>query len=329
MRSIKDLILSKDSRAQFFEKYGTVLILLGMIVIMSFLKPEFLTHSNLINIIRQQTPIAIIALGITFAIISGGIDISAGSVVAMCAVVVALCAKVDSAGVPKYPLVITVLICLAVGGLAGTVNGLVISYGNVPPFIATLGMMSAARGVALIISDGRPVTGFSKEFDFIGGGSFLSIPVPLFILAVMFIVAYIILHKTKFGIYVYAIGSSELAAEVSGIKVKRVKTFIYTIVGLFTGVAAVVLASRTLSGQPAVGTGWELNAITAAVIGGSSLSGGIGTITGTFIGALIMGVLTNGMTMLRISPAMQMVVRGAVIVTAVLLDERKHGFRKR
>ncbi|MCF7945114.1 MAG: ABC transporter permease [Spirochaetia bacterium] len=323
--SIKQLF-NRENRGKFFEKYGTILILVIMIVFMTIIKPSFFTFNNLTNIIRQQTPIAIMALGVTFTIISGGIDISGGSVIAMSAVTLSVFAKVNPDGL-ALPLIIPILASIISAGLAGMLNGLVISYGRVPPFIATLGMMSIARGIALIISKGRPITGFTEAFDFIGGGSILGIHFPIFILILVYFIGFIILHLTKFGTYVFAIGSSQMAAEVSGINVRNIKMYIYTLSSIFTGIAAIILASRTLSGQPGVGQGWELDAITAVIIGGASFTGGIGTVFGTLIGALIMGVLINGMTILQIPPSVQMVVRGSVIVFAVLMDERKHKYK--
>jgi len=302
-----------------------------MALLMTLLKPQFLTSNNIImNIIRQQTAEAIMAVGITFTIISGGIDISGGSVIALCSVVVALFAHPvgDAAGPGQFPLIVTILAGIVVGGILGTISGLVISYGSLLPFIATLGMASAARGLALIVSGGRPVNGFTKAFDFIGGGSVLGIPILIFILAFVFVIGYILLHKTKFGTYVYAIGGNEVAAIVSGVKVKRNKTLVYTLAGSFNGIAAVALASRILAGVPSVGVGYELSAIAMAVIGGVSFSGGIGNIFGTIVGAFIVGILTNGMTMLQIDSSLQMVVKGAVIVSAVLLDERKYRYKK-
>ncbi len=320
-------LLNKDGRSNFFEKFGTILILIGMALILFFLKEDFMSYKNITNIIRQQTPIMIMAIGVTLTIISGGIDVSGGAVIAFCSVVVATMAHPAGhvSGIGPFPLIVPILAGIIVGAVCGFLNGLSISYGNVPPFIATLGMMSVARGGALIISNGKPINGFTEPFNYIGGGELFGVlPFPIVILIVIFIVAMLLLHKTKFGVYVFAIGSNEVAAVVSGIKVKRIKTMVYTFAGIFTGCAAVVLTSRILAGQPAVGNGYEMDAITGAVIGGASFSGGIGTIFGTIIGALIMGVLTNGMTMLQITPAVQMIVKGAVIVGAVLLDERKH-----
>lgn len=330
MSPIELKLFTKDGRSRFFEKYGTILIFIVMVILMALIKPEFLTYKNIINVIKQQTPIVIIALGVTFTIISGGIDISGGSIIALCSVVIAMLAHPvgDAAGPGQLPLIVTILAGIVVGGILGTISGLVISYSNVPPFIATLGMMTAARGLALIVSGGRPVSGFTKAFDFIGSGSVLGIPILIFILAFTFVISYILLHKTKFGIYVFAIGGNEMAAIVSGVKVKRNKTLVYMLAGSYCGIAAVALTSRILAGVPSVGGGYELSAITIAVIGGTSFSGGIGSIFGTIVGGGIVGVLNNGMTMLQIDPALQMVVKGAVIVGAVLLDERKHRYKK-
>lgn len=320
---IKPLFTKKVLKNKFFEKYSMVLILLFFILLMSIITPSFFTYGNLTNIIRQQTPVAIMAIGVTFAIISGGIDISGGSVIAMSAVSLAFFAQVNSDG-SSYPIIVPIIISILVGALAGFLNGLFISYFNIPPFIATLGMMSIARGIALSISKGRPITGFTEAFNFIGGGILFGIPFPIYILIAVYLFGFILLHWTRFGIYVFALGSSQMAAEISGINIKKIKTSIYTLSGMFTGIAAIILASRTLSGQPAVGQGWEMDAITAAIIGGASFTGGVGSVIGTLIGALILGVLANSMTILMISPYVQMIVRGAIIILAVLLDERKH-----
>lgn len=325
----KEVYLSaKEKRSRFFEKYGLLLILLGMCLIMTLLKPEFLTYRNLSNILRQQTPIAIMSLGVTFTIISGGIDVSGGSVIALCSVICASLAHpaANGSGAGEFPFIVTLLTPILAGGALGTLNGLVISLGRIPPFIATLGMMATARGLALIISDGKPINGFTEHFNYIGRGVLFGVPFPIYILAFAAIIAYIILHKTKFGVSVFSIGSNETAAVVSGVNVKRNKTLVYTLAGALTGIAAIVLTSRTLAGQPASGVGYEMDAITGAVIGGTSFAGGIGTIVGTIIGAIIMGILSNGMTMLQIDPSLQQVVKGLVIVGAVLLDERKHHF---
>lgn len=317
----------KERLSRFFDKYAIYVILLLMIVVMAILKPDnFPKLNNFTNIMRQMTPIGIMALGVTFCIITTGTDLSGGSVLALCSVVAAHMAHplADGSGA-VYPLAVTIGMTLAVGGLAGLINGVVISYGKVPPFIATLGMMSVARGAAMLLSGGRPIGNFTESFKSLGGGvvgGFL--PVPVIIFAVCALLAYIILHRSKFGTYIYAIGGNENAARVSGISVNKMLVLVYMLAGITYGIAAVVLTARQESGVPSAGIGYDMEAITCAIIGGSSFSGGIGTIGGTVVGALIMGVLANGMTMLRVNPNWQTVVKGAVIIAAVLLDMRKN-----
>lgn len=318
---------AKKSRiAKFLTKYAIYFILLVLVIVMSILKPDnFLKLNNLTNILRQMTPIGIMALGVTFCIITAGTDLSGGSVLAMCSVIAAHLAHPGAGGGSMYPLAVTIVVTMLAGGLAGLVNGVVISYGKVPPFIATLGMMSIARGAAMLLSNGRPIGNFSAAFKFLGGGmigGILPMPVVVFLICAVF--AYVLLHRTKFGTYVYAIGGNENAAMVSGISVNKIKTVVYILAGMFYGVASIVLTARQESGVPSVGLGYDMEAITCAIIGGSSFSGGIGTISGTFVGALIMGVLANGMTMLQVNPNWQMVVKGSVIILAVLFDMRKN-----
>lgn len=317
----------KEKLSRFFDKYAIYVILLLMIIVMSILKPDnFPKMNNFTNILRQMTPIGIMALGVTFCIITTGTDLSGGSVLALCSVVAAHLAHpmVDGSGA-VYPLAVTIAATLAVGGLAGLINGVVISYGKVPPFIATLGMMSVARGAAMLLSGGRPIGNFTASFKFLGGGvvgGFL--PVPVIIFAICAFLAFVILHRSKFGTYIYAIGGNENAARVSGISVNKMLVMVYMLAGMTYGIAAIVLSARQESGVPSAGIGYDMEAITCAIIGGSSFSGGIGTIGGTVVGALIMGVLANGMTMLRVNPNWQTVVKGAVIIAAVLLDMRKN-----
>jgi len=314
------MTLSKEKVSAFVSKYSMYLILVGMIIIMSVLKGEnFNTWNNYRNIIRQMTPIGIMALGVTFCIITEGTDLSGGSVIAMCSVVAAHMAHPG-----EFSLIVTILVTVLAGILAGSINGAVIAYGKVPPFIATLGMMSAARGAAMLLSDGKPISNFSGGFKFIGGGSIGIVPMPVIVFAICCIIAYILLQKTKYGAYIYAIGGNENAAIVSGVNVKSIKMSAYALAGMFTAIGAIVLTARQESGQPQMGVGYDMEAITCAIIGGTSFSGGIGTISGTIVGALIMGVLANGMTMLQVNPNWQMVVKGVVIVLAVLLDMYKN-----
>lgn len=288
---------------------------------MSILKPNnFPKLNNFTNILRQQTPIGIMALGVTFCIITAGTDLSGGSILAMCSIIAAHLAHPNAAGTgSQFPLVITILLTMLAGGAAGMVNGLVVAVGKVPPFIATLGMMSIARGAAMLMSDGRPIGNFHEGFKFLGRGM-----MPIIIFVICTVIAYILLHRTKFGTYVYAIGGNENAALVSGINVKLITTSVYVLAGMFYAIAAVVLTARQEAGAPGSGVSYDMEAITCAIIGGASFSGGIGTIAGTFVGALIMGVLANGMTMLQVNPNWQMVVKGAVIILAVLFDMLKN-----
>jgi len=326
MKTPITLKLNKDKVQIFTDRFGTLLILLAMMLLMYLLKGNrFISATNLLNIVRQQSIITLMALGVMLTIITGGTDLSGGSVISLCSCVIALLAHPVEMGsnVGQYPLVIPLVTGVLTGAVCGLVNGIFISYGNVPPFIATLGMMTAARGMALIISNSKPINGFTKTFDAIGGGNLYGIPIPVFILLIGIVIMYLILHKSKFGTYVYAIGGNEVAANVSGIGVKRNKAIVYMLAGTFTGIGAIILTSRTMAGNPSSGTGYEMDAITGAIIGGTSFSGGVGRVVNTVIGALIMGVLTNGMTIMQIDPNLQMIVKGAVIVFAVLLDQMK------
>lgn len=317
------IVDKKDFKTIFIEvilkRYGTVLVLLGMVILMSILSPNFLKVQNLLNIVRQVSVTAIIAIGVTMVIITGGIDLSSGSVIALVSVVVASLAHPDT-----FPLFVPILAGLAVGALTGFINGGIIAKGNIPPFIATLGMMTTARGLALLYSDGKPIGNFTSSFEFIGGGTILGIPVPIIILIVVAAISHFLLSSTKFGKYIYAIGGNEQAARISGINVNKVKILVYSYAGVMSAIAAIVLTSRISSGQPGAGISFELDAIAAAVIGGTSLSGGIGTIPGTIIGALIIGVLNNGLDLLNVSAYWQQILKGGIIVGAVLLDQRKH-----
>jgi ribose/xylose/arabinose/galactoside ABC-type transport system permease subunit len=218
------------------------------------------------------------------------------------------------------PLPLALAIGLAVGAFSGWVNGLLITYGRLPPFISTLGMMSVARGSALLYTGGRPISGFSAEFRYLATGEILNIPVPVIITVIIYLIAHIVLTRTKLGRYVYAIGGNEQAAVLSGVNVKFHKAAVYALSGLLSGLAAIILTARLNSAQPIAGIMYELDAIAATVIGGSSLMGGSGRIIGTLIGALIMGVLRNGLNLLGISSFIQQTVIGSVIIIAVLMD---------
>ncbi len=293
---------------------GTLAGLLTLCVVLWAATPHFLTVSNLLNVLEQTALNAVVAVGMTFVIISGGIDLSVGSVLALAGICLALALE---AGVPAP---VAIALALAVGGACGLVNGLLITLGRLPPFIATLGMMSVARGVALMLAEGRPISGFSEGFRAIATERVLAIPAPVVITIVIYAVAHFVLTRTVFGRTTYAIGGNEEAARLSGVQVRFHKTAVYGVAGLTSAAAAVVLTARLNSAQPTAGTMYELDAIAATVIGGSSLLGGEGTVTGTLIGALIMGVLRNGLNLLNVSSFLQQVVIGVVIIGAVLVD---------
>lgn len=321
--------LNRESLNGFVQKYAIVLILIAMITVVSFLSPVFLQPVNLLNIVRQISVIGLIAIGVTVAIISTGIDLSSGSVVGLAAVVAASLAQQPDWSQAKYPglalpILVSILAGLGVGMACGFTNGFLIAKFRIPPFIATLGMMTAARGLALLYSDGRPISSLTDAYNFIGQGAILGVPVPILVLALVGIGTHIMLNNTRFGRYIYAVGGNELAARFSGLNLDRVKIGIYTFAGLLSGLAGIVVSSRISSGQPGLGVGYELDAITAAVIGGTSLSGGIGTVWGTIVGALIIGVLNNSLDLLNVSAYWQQILKGAIIVIAIIIDERKN-----
>jgi inositol transport system permease protein len=321
--------LNRDSFGGFVRKYAIVLILLLMIALVSILSPAFLQPGNLVNVVRQISVTGLVAMGVTVAIISTGIDLSLGSVLGLAAVVAASLAQQPDGPAVKYPglvlpLIIPILAGLFVGLLCGLINGSLIAQFKIPPFIATLGMLTAARGLALLYSNGRPISNLTDEYNFLGRGAILGVPVPIIILGVVAIITHIMLNSTKFGRYVYAIGGNELAARFSGLNLKRVTIGIYAYSGLLAGLAGIMLSSRISSGQPGLGVGYELDAIASAVIGGTSLSGGIGTVWGTLVGALIIGVLNNSLDLLNVSAYWQQILKGAIIVVAIIIDQRKN-----
>ncbi|MBV8378800.1 MAG: ABC transporter permease [Verrucomicrobia bacterium] len=316
--------------SSIFSKYGIFIIFAVMVVVASLLSPAFLSEINLINVVRQMSVVGLIALGVTGVIVSGGIDLSSGSVVGLSAVVAASLAQSTDSSAPLYPglqlpFIAPLMMACGVGALVGWINGGLVAKTRIPPFIATLGTYTAVRGAAMLYTNGRPVSDLTDSYDFVGQGALAGIPVPILILVVMAVVTHILYARTKFGKYVYAIGGNEQAARVSGINTGRYKMLIYIYAGLLAGLAGLVVSSRIGSGQPGLGVGYELDAIAAAVIGGTSLSaGGIGTVAGTIIGALIIGVLNNILDLMNVSAYWQQIIKGAIIVGAVILDQLKH-----
>ncbi len=295
-------------------QFGTVIGLVVLSVILWALTPHFLTVSNLLNVAQQTAINAVVAVGMTFVILSGGIDLSVGSIVALAGVVLGTLLQ-DGQALP-----VALALALAAGAACGLANGVLVSWGGLPPFIVTLGMMSVARGLALVFTEGRPVSGFDAGFRSLATGSVSFIPAPVFIMIAVYAAAHAVLTRTTFGRSVYAIGGNEEATRLSGIPVRFHKTMIYGVSGLMSAVAAVILTARLNSAQPIAGIMYELDAIAATVIGGTSLMGGQGTLAGTLVGALIMGVLRNGLNLLGVSSFLQQIVIGAVIIGAVLVD---------
>jgi ribose/xylose/arabinose/galactoside ABC-type transport system permease subunit len=295
-------------------RLGTLLGLALLCFVLWILTPHFLTVSNLLNVLEQSAINATIAVGMTYVILSGGIDLSVGSLVAIAGVVLA------SALQAGLPIPVALVAGLATGAAFGLVNGLLITVGRLPPFIATLGMMSAARGAALLYTDGRPISGFDAAFRGLATGRVLGVPLPVLLTGAVYLAGYFVLTRTRFGRYVYAIGGNEEATRLSGVNVRFHKTAIYGVSGLTSALAAVLLTARLNSAQPIAGIMYELDAIAATVIGGTSLSGGEGTLAGTMIGALMMAVLRNGLNLLGVSSFLQQIVIGLVIIVAVLVD---------
>ncbi|MBO0959359.1 ribose ABC transporter permease RbsC [Neobacillus sp. MM2021_6] len=301
------------------QKLGPLLGLIVLIIIVSVLNPSFLEPLNILNLLRQVAINALIAFGMTFVILTGGIDLSVGAILALSS---ALTAGMIVSGVDP---ILAILVGCILGAVMGMVNGLLITKGKMAPFIATLATMTAFRGLTLVYTKGNPITGLGDNqlFQLFGRGYFLGIPVPAITMIITFAILFIILHKTPFGRKTYAIGGNEKASLISGIKVDKVKVMIYGLSGLLAALAGAILTSRLNSAQPTAGTSYELDAIAAVVLGGTSLSGGKGRIFGTLIGALIIGTLNNGLNLLGVSSFYQMVVKGIVIIIAVLLDRKK------
>lgn len=311
--------LLKSSSQSFLQKLGPVIGLILIVVIISVMSPNFLTLNNLLNVLRQVSINALIAFGMTFVILTGGIDLSVGSILALTGAVTAgfLASGMD----PMFAM----FLGLILGAILGAINGIIISKGNVAPFIATLATMTIYRGLTLVYTEGRPISGLgdSLSFQLIGKGYFFGIPVPVITMAIAFGVLYFVLKKTTFGRRVYAVGGNEEASRLSGIKVDRIKVYVYALTGTLAALASLILTSRLNSAQPTAGNMFELDAIAAVVLGGTSLTGGRGWIVGTLIGALIIGVLNNGLNLIGVSSFFQQVVKGAVILVAVLLDRKK------
>jgi len=307
-------VLTGAAAGRRARELGTLVGLVALAMLLSILTPHFLSVSNLLNVAEQTSINAVIAVGMTFVILSGGIDLSVGSLLALSGVVLAAALRAG------WPTAAALAAGLAVGGLSGLVNGILITKGRLPAFIATLGMMSIARGTALVFTGGRPISGFEAGFRKLSTAALLGVPAPVVVTVLVYVLGHLLLTRTRFGRYVYAIGGNEEATRLSGVSAAFHKTMVYVLSGVASGLAAALLTARLNSAQPIAGINYELDAIAATVIGGTSLSGGVGTLHGTLVGALIMGVLRNGLNLLGTSSFFQQIVIGVVIITAVLVD---------
>ncbi|EGQ7977740.1 ribose ABC transporter permease [Vibrio cholerae] len=316
---------TSDNRKKLLSKewlieQKSLIALLFLVVVVSFLNPNFFTVDNLLNILRQTSVNAIIAVGMTLVILTAGIDLSVGSVLALCGAFAATLVAME------VPVLVAVPTALLAGAALGAISGIIIAKGKVQAFIATLVTMTLLRGVTMVYTDGRPIsTGFTDTADtfaWFGTGYALGIPVPVWLMVVVFASAWYLLNHTRFGRYVYAVGGNESATRLSGINVDRVKIGVYAICGLLAALAGIIVTSRLSSAQPTAGMGYELDAIAAVVLGGTSLMGGKGRIMGTLIGALIIGFLNNALNLLDVSSYYQMIAKAVVILLAVLVDNK-------
>ena len=291
---------------------GLVFILISLIIIFSIFSEYFLTSRNLLNITRQISINLIIAIGMTFVILTGEIDLSVGSIAALAGVATGWVIVSTSS------IFLGIMAGISVGVLIGLLNGVLTVYGKVQSFIVTLAMLGIARGLALVWTDGKPISGLPKTFEVLGAGYFGIIPVSTIIAILIFIITFIVFSKTKHGIYIRSIGANREAARLSAIPVKRYRIIAFLLSGLLSAIGGIIITSRLISAQPTAAVGMELNVIAAVILGGASLSGGIGTITGTLLGAIIIGVINNGMNLIGISAFFQQIVKGIIILIAVL-----------
>jgi ribose transport system permease protein len=318
----KDNIRAKNNLGQYiksfarFEEVGIFITLIILCIILSICNDRFLTFANVVNVLRRISQTAIMAVGMAYVIITGGIDLSIGSTTALGGVLAAIFARIG-----VNPL-LAILIALGAGMLTGALNGLMIVKININPFITTLAMMNVIKGITYLITGGMP-TPFNTSLNFLGGGSIANIPVPIFIMGIILIIGHIILRKTVFGRSIYAVGGNERYAELSGINTKTIKIVVYSILGTLSALVGVIIASNLKIADTAAGNGSEMDVIAAVVIGGASMSGGTGSILGVLIGTAIMGVIRNGFVLLRLSSYLQMLSIGLVIILAVTLDQIK------
>jgi ribose transport system permease protein len=302
-------------------KFGIAIALFVEIVLFSVLSPYFFTSDNILNVSLQTSITAIIAVGMTFVILTSGIDLSVGALVAFTGVVTTSMLKLEGSFFLVFALALAGGIIIGVA--SGAIAGWCVTRFNITPFIVTLALMTIWRGASYMYTDGRPVWGLPEQFSFLGSGRILAVPVPTILMVAIYVAAYIVLNKTTLGRYVYAVGGNREAARLAGINTDRVLMYVYMLCGVLASFSGMLLASRMNSGQPNAGLMYELDVIAAVVVGGTSLFGGRGSIIGTFVGAMLIGILRNGLNLLNVNSYIQQIVVGVVILLAVLIDQRK------
>jgi ribose transport system permease protein len=310
-------ILAWLRRASRFTAFYPLVGLIVVSIVMIFASDSFLSASNITNILRQVSINALIAVGMTFVILTGGIDLSVGAVMALSGT---LAAGLMASGLNG---VLALLICVLVGTGFGLANGAFVAYAGMPPIIVTLATMGIARGLGLIYTGGYPISGLPRWVNWFGEGRVFGLQAPILIMILVYVLGWVLLERTPFGRYVYAIGGNETATRLSGVRVARSKLLIYAISGFTAGIAAVVLTGRLMSGQPNAGQGFELDAIAAVVLGGTSIAGGRGSLIGTVLGALLLGVLNDGLNMVGVNPYVQTVVKGVIILLAIYIGRER------
>lgn len=303
-------------RNKNLSKYKSLIGLFILCIAISILTPRFLSVSNITNVLTQVSVNAIISIGMTFVILTGGIDLSVGSTLAISG---ALAASIINSNGNVF---LAVIVAVVVGIVVGIINGMLISRGKIQAFIVTLASMTIFRGATYVFTNGNPISGLTGGFNSIGNAKVGVLPLPVIITVVIVAIAYYVLTQTRFGRYLYALGGNEDSARLSGINTDKIKTLVYVVSGIAAALSGVIITSRIGSASPNAGSGFELDAIAAVVIGGTSLAGGEGSVMGTIIGALIIGVLNNGLNLINVSPFYQLIIKGIVILVAVLLDKK-------
>lgn len=307
--------ISKAKIFTWLQSASSFFILLLVVIFFSAMSDKFLTGSNLSNIALQSSLVGIITIGMTMVILTAGIDLSVGSVAALSGTI---CAGMMTRN--GLPISVSILVGISVGVIAGLINGGLMVFGKIPPFVTTLAMLGVARGLTLVYTEGKPISGFERTFTDLGTQNVGPLPMPVFIWLVLLVIIFFVLRYTRFGLYIYAIGGNEETARLAGIRVRLIKILVYAISGAFASISGILLTARLWSAQPQMAVGIELDAIAAAVLGGVSLFGGVGSVIGASIGALIVGALGNGLNLLRIPSYHQQIIKGLVFILAAALD---------